>query len=301
MSSIKTVALAGATGALGPTVLQTLVDDGFEVTVLSRDANKVQSSLPAKAKAVTVDYTSLESLKAALKGQDAVVSTLSAEAGASQNLLIDAAAAVGVQRFLPSEFGCDYATTSHIAVFQDKVKARKYVEEVAQKSSLTYTYISNGGFLDWGLNVGFLLSLNAPSVEVWDGGDVVFSTTTVAGIAKAVSGVLKHPAETKNRALFISEANVTQNKILELAKKETGKEWKVEQVSGKQRAQEASDELKKDKPDMTFVVHSLIKHAIFGDPELHGAFLPDELDNELLGLKTLGEEEVSKIVKAAIK
>src|ERR1700726_2267026 len=103
-STIKNVAVVGAAGNLGGVILDRLVASGkFNIKVLKRSGSK--SSLPAAMDVVEVDFTSLDSLKSALAGQDAVVSAVGMRGLESQLLLVDAAASAGVKRFIPSEFG----------------------------------------------------------------------------------------------------------------------------------------------------------------------------------------------------
>jgi len=73
--SIKNVAITGANSNVGAPLIKALVDSGeFVVTVLARASS--QTSYPESVKVVVVDLESVESLTAALKGQDAVVSTV---------------------------------------------------------------------------------------------------------------------------------------------------------------------------------------------------------------------------------
>ncbi|KAE8312184.1 hypothetical protein BDV41DRAFT_578016 [Aspergillus transmontanensis] len=62
---IHKVALAGATGNLGPAILEQLVAANFEVTVLTR-INGITHKFPASVHVASVDYDSLNSLVAAL-------------------------------------------------------------------------------------------------------------------------------------------------------------------------------------------------------------------------------------------
>ena len=60
MSKISRVAIAGATGNLGPAIVQALLEAGFEVTALSRHGS---TSIPPKgAKLMQVDFASTDSL-----------------------------------------------------------------------------------------------------------------------------------------------------------------------------------------------------------------------------------------------
>jgi hypothetical protein len=128
------------------------------VTVLSRIGSK--ASFPPSVKVIPVEYSSVESLTAALKGQDAVVSTVGVDGLLGQSVLFDAAVAAGVKRFLPSEFGSDLSNpkAARLPVFGYKVATREYIEEkVKAGAGITYTYVINAPFLDWGIEVGFLL------------------------------------------------------------------------------------------------------------------------------------------------
>ncbi|KAL2280251.1 hypothetical protein FJTKL_12703 [Diaporthe vaccinii] len=59
----------------GSAVLPELVKGGYEVTLLSR-SEKPHEDLPSTVRLVIVDYNDTASLTNALKGQDAVVSTV---------------------------------------------------------------------------------------------------------------------------------------------------------------------------------------------------------------------------------
>ncbi len=91
-------------GLLGSAVVDQLAAAGFAVTVLTRNRSSLKD-LPSGIEAVEVDYNSVESLANALRGQDVIVTTTSAEALSNQKPIIDAAIAAGVKRFIPSDFG----------------------------------------------------------------------------------------------------------------------------------------------------------------------------------------------------
>lgn len=74
--------------------------------MLRRSISTSSVSFPDNVTVVKTNYTS-SSLQSALKGQDAVVSCVGFPGLTSQLDVIDAAKAVGVQRFFPSEFGDD--------------------------------------------------------------------------------------------------------------------------------------------------------------------------------------------------
>lgn len=166
MAAYRTVAVAGATGNLGPTLVQHLVKAGFEVTILSRSGKADGIGADVK-QIVKVDYDSVESLTAALQGQDVVVSNLPNHGG--QKPLIDASIAVGVKRFLASEFGLDAygdPKTASLPIFTDgKVAIQKYLKE--KSAAISWTLIVTGLFLDWGLKLGFQINLKVSLFSIY--------------------------------------------------------------------------------------------------------------------------------------
>ncbi|KAM7210847.1 hypothetical protein V8F06_013761 [Rhypophila decipiens] len=295
MSPITRVAIAGATGNLGPAIVTQLLSAGFKVTALTRDASATK--VPAGVSTTTVDYSSLSSLTAALKGQDAVVSTLGSLAVDKQLLLVEAAAAAGVKRFIPSDFGSNtvHPKAAALPVYGDKVAVQKLLKEkAAANPNFTYTIILNGPFLDWGIMVGFVLDAKNKKITLYDGGERLFSATTLESIGKAVVGSFQKFEETKNRPVYVSSAVVSSKGLLEIAKKAVGAEgWTVTDASTDELVAQAWEELKKDKPNPDVFVYNFIKAAIWGDG--YGAKF-DKTDNELLGIKQLSEKDLEAII-----
>lgn len=294
------VALAGATGNLGPAILKALLDAGFEVIILSRHASTAVDALPKhdNQTIVKVDYQNTTDLTAALQGVDIVVSTLASNAIDSQKPLIDAAVAAGVKRYLPSEFGSDLQdpVNKTLPVFGGKVAVRAYLEKAAAANpSFTYTYVINNAFLDWGLQAGFIANPKEHKIIYWDGGDVPFSTTRLSTIGKAVASVIQHLDATKNRDVYIHDTVLTRKKLVEFYKKIDGQEWDVEVKSTDDAVQEAYAELKKPEPNIMKAMVGFLQKAAFGrqtNPDFSS-----KLDNELLGLKELSEQELVDLLK----
>ncbi|KXJ93683.1 isoflavone reductase family protein-like protein CipA [Microdochium bolleyi] len=306
---IKTVAITAATGALGSALFKKLSASGlFTVRVLSTTGST--SAFPAGTDVVKVDYTSVSSLTSALQGIDAVVSAAGNEGIPGQKVLIDAAIAAGVRRFLPSEFGSDLAVpkTKALPVFYFKVQTAEYLEakvaELGPDSQFSYTYVYNSAFLDWGLAVGFLYDLRAQTPPpVWGTGDEPFSATTLASVGDAVVGVLSHPAETKNRAVYIRDIVLTQNKLITLVNELDlpGKEgWKqakpasaaIEDVVGK-----AQKELAEGAAPGPGNMVPFLYPAIW-NPEYNSGQWGK--DNELLGVKGVSEADVKEIIRGVL-
>lgn len=98
------------------------------------------------------DYTP-PSLLRAFQGQDAVVCTVGPMGILEQIKMIDAAAAVGVKRFIPSEFGADRNKEVHPdfeRLQHGKITVLGYlIEKCKGNNNLTWTCVASGPFLDW--------------------------------------------------------------------------------------------------------------------------------------------------------
>jgi len=299
MSAIKNVALIGAAGGLGPTVLNKVVASGvFTVTVLRREGSK--STYPAGITVVDVDFESPDALKAALAGQDAVISLVGVPGLAAQTQVIDAAIAAGVKRFIPSDFGSDLDNplARKLPVFAHKVQVADYLAEKSRETALTYTLVSNAAFLDWGLERHFLLNTADYKPALYDGGNTIFSATTLDSVGDAVVSILKHPEETKNRRVYIENIKISQNRLLALAQQVApGKPWLPQQVSIDAIVKEADEKLAKgDYAPENFIPYLF---RALNDPAYGPSF--QKTDNELLGIKSVDENYVIELFKRIIK
>jgi len=304
MSSPR-VAIAGATGNLGPAILSNLVSTGFPVTVLTRQGSNSSSKIESHSNQTIkeVDYSSLESLTSALQGVDVLVSTLGGASIPAQKLMVDAAISAGVKRFIPSEFGADTTNPKSRAlpVYGGKTAIQDYLAEKAKENSnFTYTLVLNGGFFDWGCKNGFIVNIAQRSANFYDGGDRPMSVSTLDTIGKGVVGVVKNLDATKNRAVYIQDACVTTSQLVNVAKKldKEGKEWKIENKDTATIEKEGYEELKKDSPNFGKAMTGFVARAMYG--EGYGGDFSDKLDNDLLGIKGYNEKQVEELVGSCL-
>lgn len=280
-------------------MLNALIKSGsFKVTVVKRASSS--ASFPDSVVVRTADLSSVESVTAAFEGQDAVVSTIGIEAVLGQSVLVEAAVAANVKRFLPSDFGCDMANpkAGPLPVFGYKTAIHKALRDAAAaKPDFTYSLVCNGAFLDWGLEKNFLLNWMDSKPKLYDGGNGVFSATTLDTIGQAVVGVLKHPKETKNRFVYVKDIDVSQIQLLNIAKKVNPGKTYEEPIPFDTAALETSAYESLAKGQVTQeAMYSFLFRAIFGPPEYGARFT--KTDNELLGVKGMTEADLEALFKS---
>ncbi|KAL6828861.1 hypothetical protein J3E69DRAFT_379540 [Trichoderma sp. SZMC 28015] len=301
--SVK-VAVAGATGSAGIPIINELLKAGHHVTALSRSISSASSKLPKHPDLdiVEVDYDSVPSLTAALQNHDVVIATLPVDTSiGSQDTLIDAAVAAGVSRFFPAEFGTDTDNEKcmKLPVFENKMHALEYLrEKVAKHPNFSYTAICTGAFFDWGLEAGFLAHPKTHTATIYDDGNLPWSTSTLATISKAVASLMSHLEETKNRHVYIHDAVVTQNKIIEIAKRIDGKDWELTYVDSAAVLEEAQVEYRKADSDYKKGLMPLLHISVLGKG--FGGDFSGRLDNELLGIKLMSDEELGEVIAKSI-
>ncbi|KLU83710.1 hypothetical protein MAPG_02761 [Magnaporthiopsis poae ATCC 64411] len=304
MAPITRVAIAGASGALGLVVLKHLVEAGFDVTVLSRAPGKLPAEYASSAKEIVVDYGSKASLEAALRGQDAVVSTLSDFGGyEAQKPLVEAAVSAGVSRFIPSEFGSNlqHPVVRTLPFATLKVEVEEMLIREASSSAhtanpITYTFIYTNIFLDWGLEEGFTADLENKTATLYNGGSTPLSYTRLPTIAQAVVAVLRRPAETANKIVRIHDGILTQKEFLDAIQEVTGP-WTIDEddvVALQARADEAYA-----KGILNYwVINGWIMRASHS-PGFGAGFVENE--NKLLGLKEHSTDEMKELVRTLVK
>ncbi|KAI8716179.1 NmrA domain-containing protein [Fusarium sp. LHS14.1] len=287
MTTFQKITLIGK-GLFGSVVLSELVNAGFEVTLLSR-SERPDEVLPDGVRRVVVDYSDVDNLTKALSGQDAVVSTVSAEAALGQKLIIDAAIKAGVKRFVPSDFGSltTDPAASHFLHHVNFVEIQKYLK--SKSDEIEYTIFSIGAFTDFLINYGAFFDWKNKTAEVWGDGKTPLSTTSLSGSARAIVGALKNPEPTKNKNLSIHEHVVTQAQLLGLAKKySSGVEWSVTTIEDPAAEFDRLEALVNEKPEMPNIFALLKATLVSGK---YQAWYKN-VDNDLVGVPVLTEKDL---------
>lgn len=238
----------------------------------------------------------MESLTAALEGIDGLVSTVAGAAIENQTVLIDAAIAAGVKRFIPSEYG-SCTTNRKLAgfpVYASMFKIRQYLQEKAEAGKLTWTVLACGGFLDFLLGGPTFLDFATHKVTLFDEGDNRVSSTSLPNVGKAIVGIMKNFDATKNKIVRTSEVIVTQNKLLRIAEGlRPDIKWEISKVQTSAMLKEGLDGVSVGDFSPPVIMKIVTGTALAGD--LYGSAY-DETDNELLGVTELTEEDLKKLV-----
>ena len=236
-----------------------------------------------------VDYGHPESLESALKNHIAVVSSVSRSAVDSQFALIDTAIAVGVHRFIPSEFGANLQKSNarKLVNYESKVRVEEYLAAKAKAGEIGYTFIYTNSFADWSIKAGILLNLRQKAIKLYNGGNDPVSMSTLSTAAHAVLAVLSNPKETKNRALYVHAFVASQQDFLAYAKELSPNEpWTEEVVDLGQMAATGGRDTTDMNAQTISIFHVGAMQACFGKD--YGSVFGEE-HNDLLHLKTMSE------------
>lgn len=296
--AVKNVALIGAKGRLGPSILNALIRSrSFNITVISRKASKSQYPDSVQVRYIFDDPTHAELLKV-FQGQDAVIVTFAGSNSDLQIRLADAAAESGVKRFIPADFGsCDSSSPRAlelVPLYKAKTKVRDHLIELAGKSNLTWTSLVCGHFFDYGLKSDLLnFDVNARKVRIFDGGDIKWSTTTLETIGRATVEIIKKEGETRNRMLYIQSFSITQNEVLKSVEKAMGQKWQVEHVRSEDFITQTKAVMDKD-PEDADAVEQMVSVVGIVDADWTGK--PD-FANDLLGLD---DENLDEVVQRVV-
>ena len=155
---IKNVAIVGADGSLGPSVLQALCEAGFTVTALKRASSKTVSNYPEGVTEKRVsDAFEIDDITQVLRGQDAIVNTMPGGKTDIQKKIADACIKAGVRKMIPADFGSVDSGSERamelVPLYKHKTELRSYLTQLAEKNdAFTWTSLVCGHFFDYSLD-----------------------------------------------------------------------------------------------------------------------------------------------------
>jgi len=270
------------------------------VTAIQRKDSKNVAT--GAAKSIKVDLSSESGLIDAFKGQDAVVSAVPNPVLATEKIWMDAAVSAGVKRIVLSEYSTnmDNEKSQTLPIIQDKLKIRKYAEELGSSGKIGWSSVNNGPFL-----VPFVWTSGwmGPSPKTkktlyHDGGDKLVCTSTLDRIGETVAAILKpeHTAETKNKTVYSYSAVVSERKITNVISKITGIQFEETNANIDKITKDAFARL--EKGDTSKFMNFYIPFC-FGDG--YGGDFRSQAWNERLGLKEMSDSELEEFLRTALK
>ena len=221
----KTILVAGATGNLGGRIVTALLHRGAQVQVIVRpssDGAKLSQLEKQGVRVILTQMSDAQSLKPAFEGVAAVVSALQGLEDVivdTQSVLLDAAVAAGVPRFIPSDFSTDFTQIPEgdNRNFDLRRKFHRYLE----KAPIAYTSVFNGAFADILTYNTPVLDLKNRSVGYWEDADWPLDFTTMDNTAEFTAAAALD--ESAPQKLHIAGIRITPNELQVLAGKITGK------------------------------------------------------------------------------
>ncbi|CAH0018773.1 unnamed protein product [Clonostachys rhizophaga] len=282
---IRKVAVIGASGNVGKSTVQALLQEGFEVTGLTRELSNITT--PQGVKLVETDYSE-DSIVAALKGHDAVVSTVSSiavgQALAFQKTVVDAAIKAGAKVFVPSEFGIDTANPEApkiIPLLRDKVDTLDYIK--SKQDTISWIAIISGSMFDWGLSIpgfgGF--NVRARTATLFDGGNIAYEATNLDQVGRGIAKSLKNIDVTRNQYVYINSFTVTQNDVLHALERATGEKFELSEGTARGLWETSTEQVKNGNPLGTL---DQISSAIYGEGGAANYSVDKGLWNDKIGL-----------------
>ncbi|KAJ7855576.1 putative isoflavone reductase family protein [Mycena leptocephala] len=301
---IEKVAIVGAGGQMGTFITEALLKTGkHHLTAITRADST--SMISAGVEVKKVNYENPASLIEALRGQDALIITMSVLSPQGQSAkLIEAAAAANVPWVLPNEYGGDPTEKQmgeDAMIGPGKRADRDLIEKLGKSSwvgiscSFWYEYSLSAGPFAYGFD------FENRSVTLIDEGTTKINTTTWPQTALAVARLLslkrqkRHIVSVPQQAAYVSSFLLSQKDMLESVLRVTGtkeSDWKIEHDAHEGRFAAGVAQFKEG--DRRGFVKLLYTRAFYPDgcgnyEARHG------LHNDILGLPKEDLDEFTRI------
>ena len=218
------IVVTGATGNLGGRIVNALLSKGAQVRAVVRPGSDGAKLDELRGKGVMVIQSPMSDaheLAPALAGASVVVSAVAGLRDVivdTQSIVLDAAVAAGVPRFIPSDFSTDY---TRLPVGDNRnFDLRREFRTYLDKAPIQATSILNGAF-------GEILTYNIPlldfkkqQVGYWEDADWRIDFTTMDDTAAFTAAAALDP--TTPRFLRIASFQISPNELV-VAAEEAGK------------------------------------------------------------------------------
>lgn len=237
MALVKNIAIVGAGGNIGSNIAGALVQTGkYQVSAITRPDSK--NVIPAGLNAIKTEYDHA-SLVAAMKGQDALIITMSVTAPPDNQLkLIDAAAEAKVRYVMPSEWGSDPErmpqVTKDMLIYDGTIAVRQHlkkvnIEWIGLACSFWYEFSLAGTEIRYGFD------FESKTVTLFGDGNTKINTTTWPQVGRAVVAIMDDPERWRNRSVYVNSFYVSQRDMLASIERLSGEKWTVRNEAVEER------------------------------------------------------------------
>lgn len=227
------IVLAGATGDLGSRIGRALARKGAEVRAIVRPGTPSAKRQFLTGQGITLiesDYDA-PSLRAACEGAACVVSALNGLEDVmlgQQGDLLDAAAAAGVSRFIPSDFSLDYTKTRPGE--NRNMDLRRRFRERLDATSIRATSVLNGAFSTVLTEDAPILLPKVRRVLHWGDEGQVLDFTTKDDVADFTADAAMDPAAPRD--LRIAGGSASPRDIARIASDVSGRTYRTLRAGG---------------------------------------------------------------------
>ncbi len=230
----KIILVAGGTGNLGERIIKALLEKGAEVRVVVRpdsDPEKIKRLEQLGAQIFQVNSWHVAELSKACQDVACVVSALSGLREViidAQQVLLDAAVAAGVPRFIPSDFSLDF--TPFAAGNNRNLDLRREFHTHLDRAPISATTIFNGPFADLLTGPMPLILSKQQRVLYWGNADQRMDFTTMDDTAEFTANAALDPATP--RFLRIAGDTLSARELAAVASKVTGTPFRLFRPGG---------------------------------------------------------------------
>lgn len=189
----KKIVIAGATGNLGGKIVQALLNNGAEVTAITRsetDKNKIRDLSEKGVTVCQVNPLDVSEIATCCEGADCVVSALSGLRETiidAQKILVDAAVQANVKRFIPSDYAIDF--TNLVEGQNRNLDLRREFHRYIEGKPVKATTVFNGPFMELLTTDMPLILLKQRRILCWGNPEQVMEFTTTHNIAEFTAKV----------------------------------------------------------------------------------------------------------------
>ena len=231
----KIIVVAGATGNLGLRIVKALLNKDAEIRVVVRlesDIEKIKKIENLDVKIYRVKNWNVEELKIPCHNAVCVISSLAGLRDVvidAQKVLLDAAIAAGVPRFIPSDYSLDFTKFSNGE--NRNLDLRREFHTYLDNTSIAATSIFIGAFTELITDDMPLIFFKQKMILYWGNADYKWGFTTMDNTAAFTAKVAL--GATSPRYLRIAGDLISPREIREVVNEVTGQRFRLFRLGGK--------------------------------------------------------------------